>query len=93
MTPSNPIIINDETYPFYSITLSVLTNYSNNKEIGNIAFKATPTRLDENGNGICNYNEEKIIALTTQVSVEDPEKTAIEKISQAIQEYIIAKNL
>ena len=93
MNATTPIVIDGKEYPYYSFNLAISTKYEGNSEIGSAALRLVPTRVNETGNVENDEINFKSILLGSTAKMQDPEKTAVQKIQQALQEYIYSKGL
>ena len=93
MKPTNPIIIDGETYDLYTINLAI-TSVVNAvaSEDANVAMRLVPTRI-ANGEVILANDYARTMALGSVENVDQPTKTAVSQISASIQEFIYAKGL
>jgi hypothetical protein len=93
MQSSNPVIINNVPYPFFSTNLAITTKYVNGEFEANAALRLVPTRLDETGTPEVSEENAKSILFGTVKDMSGPELDAMQKIYNAVQEYLVLKNL
>lgn len=93
MKPTNPIIIDGETYDQYSINLAI-TSFVNldASDDANVAMRLVPTRI-ANGEVILANDYARSMALGSVEVVDAPTALAVSQISASIQEFIYAKGL
>jgi hypothetical protein len=93
MTPSQPIIIDGQTYDLYTLNLAVTSKYlGDSKEDASIAMRLIPTRIkdgevitaDQDARGLSIGTLEGADSVTTQTAL---------AIQSALQSYINAKGL
>jgi hypothetical protein len=93
MKPTNPIIIDGETYDLYTINLAITSIVNADaSEDANVAMRLIPTRI-ANGEVILANDYARTMALGSVDNVDAPTKTAVAQISASIQEFIYAKGL
>jgi hypothetical protein len=93
MKPSQPIIIDGETYDLYTLNLAVTSVVNADaSEDANVAMRLVPTRIT-NGEVILANDCARSMALGSVDGVDAPTATAVAQISASIQEYIYAKGL
>jgi hypothetical protein len=93
MKPTNPIIIDGETYDLYTINLAITSVVNPDaSEDANVAMRLVPTRI-ANGEVILANDYARSMALGSVENVDQPTKTAVFQISASIQEFIYAKGL
>jgi hypothetical protein len=93
MKPTNPIIIDGETYDIYTINLAITSVVNPDaSEDANVAMRLVPTRV-ANGEVILANDYARTMALGSIDNVDAPTKTAVAQISASIQEFIYAKGL
>jgi len=92
MRVSAPNIIEGENYPYYSINLIITSNYDTGKESGSAVLRLTPTRVDETGI-VYKPEHSKSLILGNLDDLNEPEKTAVQNIYQALQDFINNKGL
>lgn len=93
MQMSNPITVDDQTYPLYSANLAISSSYRNGQFEANAAMRLVPTRLDEQGNPITLDDEARSVVVGTTQGISGPEQDAMQEIYQAVQKYILVKGL
>lgn len=93
LTPTNPIIIDGQTYDRYTASLAINTEYLGNYLDAQVSMRLVPTRLDENNNVV--LAEDYMIPLTlgTTEGITGPEEVAMMGIFNSVQNYILAKGL
>jgi hypothetical protein len=93
MKPTNPIVIDGETYDIYSINLAITSVVNPDaSEDANVAMRLVPTRI-ANGEVILANDYARSMALGSVDNVDAPTATAVAQISASIQEFIYAKGL
>ena len=93
MKPTNPIIIDGETYDIYAINLAITSVVNPDaSEDANVAMRLVPTRI-ANGEVILANDHARSMALGSVDNVDAPTATAVAQISASIQEFIYAKGL
>jgi hypothetical protein len=93
MKPTNPIIIDGETYDIYTINLAITSVVNSDaSEDANVAMRLVPTRI-ANGEVILANDYARTMALGSVDNVDAPTATAVAQISASIQEFIYAKGL
>ena len=93
MKPTNPIVIDGETYDIYTINLAITSVVNPDaSEDANVAMRLVPTRIS-NGEVILANDYARTMALGSVDNVDAPTKTAVVQISASIQEFIYAKGL
>lgn len=93
MKPTNPIIIDGETYDIFTINLAITSVVNTDaSEDANVAMRLIPTRI-ANGEVILASDYARSMALGSVDNVDQPTKTAVAQISASIQEFIFAKGL
>ena len=91
MKPTNPIIIDGETYDLYTINLAITSVVNADaSEDANVAMRLIPTRI-ANGEVILANDYARSMALGSIDVVDAPTATAVSQISASIQEFIYAK--
>jgi hypothetical protein len=93
MKPTNPIVIDGETYDLYTINLAITSVVNPDaSEDANVAMRLVPTRI-ANGEVIL-ANEAAIgIALGSLAGSDEATQQAVGAIQAALQAYIQAKGL
>lgn len=93
MKPTNPIIIDGETYDLYTLNLAVTTKYlGNGNEDASIAMRLIPTRID-NGQVITADAEARGLSIGTLEGADAITIQTALSIQSALQTYIDAKGL
>jgi len=93
MKPSQPIVIDGETYDIYTINLAITSVVNPDaSEDANVAMRLVPTRIAD-GQVILANDYARSMALGSVENVDQPTKTAVAQISESIQEFIYAKGL
>jgi hypothetical protein len=93
MKPTNPIVIDGETYDIYTINLAITSIVNADaSEDANVAMRLVPTRI-ANGEIILANDYARTMALGSVENVDQPTATAVAQISASIQEFIYAKGL
>ena len=93
MQPTNPIIIDGETYDLYTLNLAVTTKYlGNGNEDASIAMRLIPTRID-NGQVITADAEARGLSIGTLEGADAITIQTALSIQSALQTYIDAKGL
>lgn len=93
MKPTNPIVIDGETYDIYTINLAITSIVNPDaSEDANVAMRLIPTRI-ANGEVILANDYARSMALGSIDSVDAPTTLAVSQISASIQEFIYAKGL
>ena len=93
MNPTNPIVIDGETYDLYTINLAITSLVKPDaSEDANVAMRLVPTRI-ANGEVILANDYARTMALGSVDNVDAPTATAVAQISASIQEFIYAKGL
>ena len=93
MKPTNPIVIDGETYDIFTINLAVTSVVNPDaSEDANVAMRLVPTRIS-NGEVILANDYARTMALGSVDNVDAPTATAVAQISASIQEFIYAKGL
>jgi len=93
MKPTNPIVIDGETYDIYTINLAITSVVNPDaSEDANVAMRLVPTRI-ANGEVILANEYARSMALGSVDGVDAPTATAVAQISASIQEFIYAKGL
>jgi len=93
MKPTNPIIIDGETYDIYTINLAITSVVNPDaSEDANVAMRLVPTRI-ANGEVILANDYARTMALGSVDNVDAPTATAVAQISASIQGFIYAKEL
>ena len=91
MQSINPIEINGEVYPLYSVSLAITSLYENSQFEARVAARLVPTRIDAEGNSITSEENAKSVIIGTLSEVSGPEQQAMSEIYQAVQKFIIVK--
>jgi hypothetical protein len=93
MKPTNPIIIDGETYDIYTINLAITSIVNPDaSEDANVSMRLLPTRVS-NGEVIVAEAFARVMLLGSVDNVDIATKTAVAQISASIQEFIYAKGL
>ena len=93
MKPTNPIIIDGETYDLYTINLAITSVVNPDaSEDANVSMRLLPTRVS-NGEVIVADAYARVMLLGSVDNVDLATKTAVAQISASIQEFIYAKGL
>lgn len=93
MKPTNPIVIDGETYDQYSINLAITSIVNPDaSDDANVAMRLVPTRI-ANGKVILANDYARSMALGSVEGVDAPTALAVSQISASIQEFIYAKGL
>ena len=93
MKPTNPIIIDGETYDLYTLNLAITSVVNPDaSEDANVAMRLVPTRIAD-GQVILANDYARSMALGSVDNVDAPTATAVAQISASIQEFIYAKGL
>jgi hypothetical protein len=93
MKPTNPIIIDGETYDIYTINLAITSVVNPDaSEDANVSMRLLPTRV-ANGEVIVADAYARVMLLGSVDNVDLATKTAVAQISASIQEFIYAKGL
>ena len=93
MKPTNPIVINGETYDIYTINLAITSIVNPDaSEDANVAMRLVPTRI-ANGEVILANDYARSMALGSVDGADAPTATSVAQISASIQEFIYAKGL
>ena len=93
MKPTNPIIIDGETYDLYTINLAITSVVNPDaSEDANVSMRLLPTRVS-NGEVIVADDNARVMLLGSVDNVDLATKTAVAQISASIQEFIYAKGL
>lgn len=93
MKPTNPIVIDGETYDQYSINLAITSIVNPDaSDDANVAMRLVPTRI-ANGEVILANEYARQMALGSVEGVDAPTALAVSQISASIQEFIYAKGL
>ena len=93
MKPTNPIIIDGETYDIYAINLAITSIVNPDaSEDANVSMRLLPTRVS-NGEVIVAEAYARVMLLGSVDNVDLATKTAVAQISASIQEFIYAKGL
>lgn len=93
MKPTNPIVIDGETYDTYTINLAITSIVNPDaSEDANVAMRLIPTRI-ANGEVILASDYARSMALGSIDGVDAPTTLAVSQISASIQEFIYAKGL
>ena len=93
MKPTNPIIIDGETYDLYTINLAITSVVNPDaSEDANVSMRLLPTRV-ANGEVIVADAYARVMLLGSVDNVDLATKTAVAQISASIQEFIYAKGL
>lgn len=98
MKPSQPIIIDGETYDLYTLNLAVTSKYVTSKYLGNgsedasIAMRLVPTRID-NGQVITADAEARGLSIGTLEGADAVTTQTALSIQAALQTFIDAKGL
>jgi hypothetical protein len=93
MNPTNPIVIDGETYDLYTLNLAITSIVNADaSEDANVAMRLVPTRI-ANGEVILANDYARTMALGSVDGVDAPTSTAVAQISASIQEFIYAKGL
>jgi len=93
MKPTNPIIIDGETYDIYTINLAITSVVNPDaSEDANVSMRLLPTRI-ANGEVIVAEAYARVMLLGSVENVDLATKTAVAQISASIQEFIYAKGL
>jgi len=93
MKPTNPIIIDGETYDIYTINLAITSVVNPDaSEDANVSMRLLPTRVS-NGEVIVAGAYARVMLLGSVDNVDLATKTAVAQISASIQEFIYAKGL
>jgi hypothetical protein len=93
MTATTPLIIDGESYPYYSMNLAITSYYQAGDEKGNAALRLVPTRIDESGNAVTRDDYAVPVLLGDMTGLNEPERTTVGTIQQALQNFINLKNL
>ena len=93
MKPSQPIVIDGETYDIYTLNLAITSIVNPDaSEDANVAMRLVPTRVAD-GQVILANDYARSMALGSVDGVDAPTTTAVAQISASIQEFINAKGL
>jgi hypothetical protein len=93
MKPTNPIVIDGETYDIYTINLAITSVVNPDaSEDANVSMRLLPTRI-ANGEVIVAEAYARVMLLGSVENVDLATKTAVAQISASIQEFIYAKGL
>jgi len=98
MKPSEPIVIDGETYDLYSLNLAVTSKYLGDANLGDasedasIAMRLIPTRIQD-GEVITADAEARGFAMGTLAGADEITMQTAESIQAAIQNYINVKGL
>jgi len=93
MKPTNPIVIDGETYDIYTINLAITSVVNPDaSEDANVSMRLLPTRI-ANGEVIVAEAYARVMLLGSVDNVDLATKTAVAQISASIQEFIYAKGL
>jgi hypothetical protein len=93
MKPTNPIIIDGETYDIYTINLAITSVVNADaSEDANVSMRLLPTRV-ANGEVIVADAYARVMLLGSVDNVDLATKTAVAQISASIQEFIYEKGL
>lgn len=93
MKPTNPIVIDGETYDSYTINLAITSIINPDaSEDANVAMRLIPTRI-ANGEVILANDHARSMALGSVGGVDEPTTLAVSQISASIQQFIYAKGL
>lgn len=93
LVPTNPIVIDGETYPLYSASLAIYANYVNGDMNASAAMRLIPTRLDSNNNPILSQENSVNLTLGSATEAGPDEQMVMGTIHNAIQNYIFQKGL
>ena len=93
MKPSEPIVIDGETYDLYTLNLAVTSKYlGDGTEDASIAMRLIPTRIQD-GEVITADAEARGFAMGTLAGADEITMQTAEAIQAAIQNYINLKGL
>jgi len=93
MQSSKPISKDGEIYPFFSANLAITSKFVNTQFEANAVLRLVPTRFTEDGASITLDEHSKTILMGTIKDISGPELETMQKIYNAIQEYIVLKEL
>jgi len=93
LVPTNPIIIDGETYPLYSANLAIAAKYINGELNASAAMRLVPTRIDADGNTITADDYTRSLTLGSTSNISGPEAEVMIRFHNAIQTYIFEKGL
>lgn len=98
MKPSEPIVIDGETYDLYTLNLAVTSKYLGDANLGDasedasIAMRLIPTRIQD-GEVIISDGGAKNLAIGTLAGADEITMQTAYAIQAAIQNYINVKGL
>ena len=93
LTPSQPIVIDGQTYDLYTLNLAVTSKYiGNGSEDASIAMRLVPTRIQDS-EVITADAEARGFAMGTLAGADEVTMQTAEAIKSAIQNYINVKGL
>lgn len=93
MKPTNPIVIDGESYDFYSMTLATASRYNSpDQQDASVVLTLTPTRFE--GDQVEQSQENnRTILFGSLASASQPAIVAVDEVSAAIQKFIYAEGL
>jgi len=93
MKPSQPIVIDGETYDLYTLNLAVTSKYLGDaSEDASIAMRLIPTRIQD-GEVITAAAESRGFAMGTLAGADEITMQTAESIQAALQQFINVKGL
>jgi hypothetical protein len=94
MKPTNPIIIDGETYDRLSLQLAITGFYKpDGQPDANVAMSLIPTRIEDGMVEQAGIEHRKAVVLGSLSQASAEEQTAIGAIQTALQAYLQAKGL
>lgn len=91
MNSSNPIIIDNKIYDKLTINLAISTNYNNNMNDMNMALRATPTCLTNEGVSTLDGAAHTLYKGSLSELQNEVESDCVSSIINAIQNLITSK--
>lgn len=93
MKPSQPIVIDGETYDLYTMTLATASRYNlPDQQDASVVLTLTPTRFE--GDQVKQSQENnRTVLFGSLASASQPAFVAVDEVSTAIQKFIYAEGL
>jgi hypothetical protein len=93
LRPTNPIIIEGETYDRYTAGLAINTEYLGDYLDAQVSMRLIPTRIDENNEAVMAEDYMIPLTLATTEGVSGAEEAAMLGIFNSVQTYILSKGI
>lgn len=94
MNATNPLTIDGETYPYYTLSLAISGRIiPDGSTDASVAMRLVPTRVSTAGEVITAEAEARAVVLGTQAGADEPTLIALGTIRNAIQTYLNVKGI